>query len=259
MNKRIFVVFLIVFLVFSTIMPAFGAETFSIDISKLSGAKKGNATTHSGRPTVVELGYPEDTYVAEFNRNTVKSMQNALIEAKKTLNIDAITVVYDEDGETVKEVSIDLTDYERIEITYATKEGFVAVEGDKCAAIGLKSSGTTFGVIPNQRNDEGLVVIAEITDAEITNPDATGIKRTERKVVMDISDLTYNGLLVLHTYNVSNPDLDSIVISEVKFIAKTQPTTEPETETNPQTGDIGLASLAGILVSTVLFKKRKTK
>ena len=30
----------------------------------------------------------------------------------------------------------------------------------------IGGSGTTFGVIPNQRNDEGLVVIAEITDAE---------------------------------------------------------------------------------------------
>ena len=57
---------------------------------------------------------------------------------------------------------------------------------------------------------------------------------------MDISDLTYNGLLVLHTYNVSNPDLDSIVISEVKFIAKHNQLQSLETETNPQTGDIGL-------------------
>lgn len=263
MKKRVLTI-AVLLLLFLMLMPAYGAETFEIDISKLSGAKKGDATTHSGRPTVVPLGYLADEYVAEFNQNTKKSLQNAFAEAKKTLNISAINVVYKDDGTTVESASIDLTEYESIEITYGTKEGFIAQSDDLCAALLFISTSYNVGFIPSPINDSGLIVAGNLSDAEITNPDAEGIKSTERKVTLDVSSLTYNGPMILSVYNVGTADLDSVVVSKVKFIAKevpnTEPTSEPTSEpetTNPQTGDISLLTYELVSLSAVFLKKKK--
>lgn len=150
--------------------------------------------------------------------------------------------------------SIDLSQYERIEVTYATDMGFKAKTATmtRNSGFGIKSAADPHYGAVTGFNDEKSLGFADAEDAYVTNEDGANWDKGERVAVIDIKDVTHNGNVYLMTFNSEG---NEFLIAGIKFFAKTAAT---EPETNVPTGDISLITLAMVSAfSTMALKKKR--
>lgn len=152
-------------------------------------------------------------------------------------------------GSKINIGTFDLSQYDRVEITYATDRGFKAFqEGmSHVSVLGIKSAADPiFGYVDTPFNEENSLGWAELTDASDINPSGANWDKTERTVVIDVSGQNYNGPIWLSCFNSTGNE--TLVVS-IKFVAKSA---------NPETADFGFIGMAVVsLYSTVLMKKKK--
>lgn len=179
MKKIITIVLAMVMVLSLCTLNAFAAEDYEVDLSTLSGAAA-NYSAH---------GYPDRTLVM-FGYGTVVSLG-----------------------------TLDLSQYDSCEVTYATDLGYKAfIDGMKATAMwALKSNSETIGYVDVGPNEDGLIAKGDCVDASITNEEGANWDKGERTTVIDLSNVDYNGEVFLSHFNSTGNE--GLCVS-IKFVAK---------------------------------------
>ena len=179
MKKIITIVLAMVMVLSLCTLNAFAAEDYEVDLSTLSGAAA-NYSAH---------GYPDRTLVM-FGYGTVVSLG-----------------------------TLDLSQYDSCEVTYATDLGYKAlIDGMNATAMwALKSNSETIGYVNVGPNEDGLIAKGDCVDASIINEEGANWDKGERTTVIDLSNVDYNGEVFLSHFNSTGNE--GLCVS-IKFVAK---------------------------------------
>lgn len=150
--------------------------------------------------------------------------------------------------------SYDLANYESIVVTYATDLGFQALkDGMPCAAFFavLSEGGECVGWADTGiKNPEKILGQADCVDANAEfNPDGVNWGKGQRTAVIDVSDVDYNGPVLLSHYNSTG---NEALVVGIELVEKE--VTEPS---NPPTADFGIMALVVSVVLGAAGAKKK--
>lgn len=161
--------------------------------------------------------------------------------------------------------TLNLADYDKMEISYATDKNFQNFyEGmSHNAVLGIKSARSSYGQVETPFNDEDSLAWGELEAAYETNPDGSNWDKNERVCTLDLSDVDYNGEVFLTSFSSTG---NQILVVKVKLIAEasTEDPSNPGDTTNPDNQNPGTADstavvfmiAAAAVVVTLLLKKR---
>ncbi len=185
MKKIISIVLAIALVICLCTVSAFAAEDYEVDLSTLSGSAANYSAHGYGDRVLVMFGY----------------------------------------GTVVSLGTIDLSQYDACEITYATDLGYKAFQdGMKATAMwALKSNAESIGYVDVGPNEDGLLGKADCVDAYITNESGANWDKGERVATIDLSGVDYNGEVFLSHFNSTGNE--GLCVG-IKFVAKAEAAAE---------------------------------
>ncbi|MFR1518286.1 MAG: dockerin type I repeat-containing protein [Clostridia bacterium] len=134
----------------------------------------------------------------------------------------------------------DLTNFDSVEITYATDANFKAkypeMSVTSCFALMSKDVSVGYATLPDYQYKESIIAMGNCADASVLNPDAGGWAQNERKAIIDVSNLNYTGQITLSHFNSLG---NETLLVGIKFIAKKAPAAEKTISTNKTVYAVG--------------------